>query len=73
MDYKPIDCGIYDQLILWQMHHKKVLVSLPDDKESLNIFGIIEDIYTLNGIEYLRMEDTRVFRLDEIVVTLALD
>ena len=66
MDYKPISCSLYDQLESYSIKKKNVeLIYFDENLCENNISGIIENIYSKNNSEFLKINST-VIRLDKI-------
>lgn len=65
--YQPISCSAHDQLLaLATLRQECRLTISADDGGTTDIHGIIEDVYTRAGAEYLRLRDGTIFRLDRI-------
>lgn len=69
--YQPIDCDIHDALLARASLRRpcQLTVRQPDGPP-LELNGVIDDVYTRAGAEYLVLRDGPTFRLDQI---LALD
>ena len=69
--YQPIACDIHDVLLAKASLRQpcELTVRLPDGQHAL-LNGLIEDVYTRAGAEYLVLRNGPTFRLDQI---LALD
>lgn len=65
--YTPIDCSRHDELLaLATLRRPCTLeVELPDGT-SAGLAGVIEDVYTETGAEYLRLRDGATVRLDRV-------
>jgi Rho-binding antiterminator len=67
-EYKPIACGLYDELELRALRKQKVtLTFLNDNGETETIECIISDLFSKDKTEFLRTTDERIIRLDDIV------
>ena len=67
-EYKPIACGLYDELELRALRKQKVsLAFLNDNGETETIECIISDLFSKDKTEFLRTTDERIIRLDDIV------
>jgi Rho-binding antiterminator len=65
--YEPISCSIHDEfLALATLRRECVLTVVGPDGESQIVSGVIEDVYTRAGAEYLRLRGGPTFRLDRI-------
>lgn len=69
--YEPISCDIHDAFLARASLRRpcQLTVRQPDG-QSAQVEGVIEDVYTRAGAEYLVRRDGPTFRLDQI---LALD
>ena len=66
--YQPIDCDYYDRLEAWAtMHTMCLLVFLDETGTEQSVSGRIEDLYALNKVEYLRMDNGLLIRLDHLL------
>lgn len=66
--YKPIACGLYDELELRALRKQKIkLVFINDQNENESIDCIIVDLFSKNKTEYLKTLDGRIIRLDDII------
>jgi len=66
--YKPIACGLYDELELRALRKQKVnLLFFNDKNENESIDCVIADLFSKDKIEYLKTNDGRVIRLDNII------
>ncbi|SIN78737.1 hypothetical protein [Chitinophaga niabensis] len=66
--YQPIDCDYYDRLEAWAtMHTICLLVFRDENGEEQTVSGRIEDLYALNKVEYLRMDNGLLIRLDQLL------
>jgi len=67
-EYKPIACGLYDELELRALRKQKVtLTFLNDNSETETIECIIADLFSKDKTEYLKTSDGKLIRLDNIV------
>ncbi|MCK7526517.1 MAG: Rho-binding antiterminator [Ignavibacteriales bacterium] len=67
-EYKPIACGLYDELELRALRKQKVtLTFLNDNGETETIECIIADLFSKDKTEFLKTTDERIIRLDDIV------
>jgi Rho-binding antiterminator len=65
--YVPIDCSVHDQLLaLATLRRACTLTVVQEDGQVADVGGVIEDVYTRAGAEYLQLRDGPVFRLDQI-------
>ncbi|RTZ71934.1 MAG: transcriptional antiterminator, Rof [Gammaproteobacteria bacterium] len=69
-DYQPISCDLHSEYELLAMHRKPVTVQYLDDQGAEQHFqGIIKDLVTRDGAEYMQLEGedgTLEVRLDRI-------
>lgn len=70
--YKPIDCNLYDVYIRYIIEKRKVLITdiLDSNKKTV---GLIKDIYTNNGMEYISLVNGEDKRLDQITIELFME
>lgn len=67
-EYKPIACGLYDELELRALRKQKVkIVFLNDKKENGIVECVIADLFSKNKVEYLKTEDGNIIRLDDVI------
>ena len=65
--YQPISCTGHDQLLALATLRQEYEITVgAKDGNTAKILGIIEDVYTRDGAEFLRLRDGSVFRLDRI-------
>ena len=66
--YQPIDCNYYDRLEAWAtMRTISQIVFKDESGEQQEVSARIEDVYALNKVEYMRMDNGLVIRLDSLV------
>ncbi|MBW8684504.1 hypothetical protein [Chitinophaga rhizophila] len=66
--YQPIDCNYYDRLEAWAtMRTVCTILFRDDDGKEQEVLARIEDVYALNKVEYMRMDNGLVIRLDSLV------
>jgi len=62
--YKPIACGLYDELELRALRKQKVtLTFLNDNSETEIIKCVIADLFSKDKIEFLKTTDEKSFAL----------
>jgi Rho-binding antiterminator len=67
-EYKPIACGLYDELELRALRKQKVnLVIINEQNDNETISCIIADLFSKDKKEYLKTLDGRIIRLDNII------
>jgi len=67
-EYKPIACGLYDELELRALRKQKVnLVIINEQNDNETISCIIADLFSKDKTEYLKTLDGRIIRLDNII------
>lgn len=66
--YQPIDCNLHDQLesLAVQRTPSRIRYRDADGKQN-EVNGTIEDVYTDEGAEYIRMTGGEVIRLDRLI------
>lgn len=65
--YLPIDCARHDELLaLATLRSPCILGVALADGTSTELAGVIEDVYTEAGAEYLRLRQGTTVRLDRI-------
>ena len=73
-EYKPIDCGIYDQFILFITRKRRLLLEIKaEDGEITKVSSRIIDLVTRNKEEFAILEDQSIVRLDRLKVIKELD
>jgi transcriptional antiterminator Rof (Rho-off) len=65
MSYQPISCGLYDRIESLAVGKNNVELIYSDGIENKTISGKIENIYSKNKAEYLRINNIEI-RLDQI-------
>jgi Rho-binding antiterminator len=65
--YVPIACSIHDEFLALASLRRscELTVALADGGEQ-TVSGVIADVYTREGAEYLQLRDGPTFRLDRI-------
>lgn len=67
-EYKPIACGLYDELELRALRKQKVkIVFLNDKKENEIVECVIADLFSKDNVEYLKTDTGLIIRLDDVV------
>lgn len=67
-EYKPIACGLYDELELRALRKIKVkIVFINDKNETDTIESIINDLFSKDKVEYLKTDAGKIIRLDDII------
>lgn len=67
MPYRPVTCTFYDELALYAMHQKPILLQYETvEGDMQNTEALITDIYTLNKVEYCSLSTGQHIRLDKI-------
>lgn len=65
--YRPIDCGAHDRLLALATRGTPCSLDIGLDAERVSqVHGVIVDVYSSEGAEYLRLADGRIFRLDYV-------
>jgi len=66
--YQPIDCNYYDRLEAWATMRTICQIKFRDDAGAeQEVSAIIQDVYALNKVEYMRLDNGLVLRLDSLV------
>ena len=66
--YQPIDCNYYDRLEAWATLRTVCRILYRDENEQQKeVSAIIEDVYTAIKVEYMRLDNGLVIRLDKLV------
>ncbi|QHS59721.1 hypothetical protein [Chitinophaga agri] len=66
--YQPIDCNYYDRLEAWATMRTMCLIHFRDEAgEEHEVNARIQDVYALNKVEYMRMDNGLVIRLDSLI------
>ena len=66
-DYRPIDCSVHDRLEHFAVRRTVLSVRFASaDGTEQDRDGRIEDLYTRDGAEYLRLDDGTEIRLDQL-------
>ncbi len=67
-EYKPIACGLYDELELRAIRKQRVKLIFQDDKKGNEVIEcIITDLFSKNKVEFLKTSDGKIIRLDDIL------
>jgi Rho-binding antiterminator len=67
-EYKPIACGLYDELELRALGKKPVKLTITNNKNQTEIFEcIIVDLFSKDKTEFLKTGDGKIIRLDDVV------
>ena len=67
-EYKPIACGLYDELELRALRKQKITLKfLNDINEAEIIECVIADLFSKDKTEFLKTTYERIIRLDDIV------
>ncbi|HEX9252835.1 MAG TPA: hypothetical protein VF870_11375 [Ignavibacteriaceae bacterium] len=67
-EYKPIACGLYDELELRALRKKPVKLTITNNKNQTEIFEcIIVDLFSKDKTEFLKTGDGKIIRLDDVV------
>ena len=65
--YQPIDCNYYDRLEAWATLRTVCRILYRDENEQQKeVSAIIEDVYTAVKVEYMRLDNGLVIRLDKL-------
>lgn len=65
--YRPITCAFYDELAIYAMHQKFIMLQFANDEGQIESCEcLITDIYTLDKVEYCSLSSGEHIRLDRI-------
>ncbi|MFK7937716.1 MAG: hypothetical protein AB8G22_29635 [Saprospiraceae bacterium] len=68
MDYHPIDCNYYDELVLIAMRKREVtIVYQAAEQKITTLQSVIRDIYTKDKEEFILTETGLPIRLDKLI------
>ena len=65
--YIPVDCIFHDRLLHWATRKEMVEALVAENGVEHAVSGIIEDVWTESGAEFLRFAGGPTFRLDLIL------
>ncbi|ATL48604.1 hypothetical protein COR50_16330 [Chitinophaga caeni] len=68
--YTPIDCNYYDRLEAWatgQILCHIIFKSTPLQGDLSTYDGYIKNLFTINGEEFMELDNGRHLRLDQLV------
>lgn len=66
-DYKPVNCGFHDKLeAIATLRRNSRITYLTEAGETVTTEGKIIDIYAQKGVDYCKLEDGAVVRLDRL-------
>lgn len=66
--YQPIDCNYYDRLEAWATMRTICKIVFRDETgKEQDVSARIVDVYALNKVEYMRMDNGLVIRLDSLL------
>ncbi len=67
-EYKPIACGLYDELELRALRKKTIKLTFQNDQNDNEIIEcIIADLFSKDKIEFLKTNDGKIIRLDDVL------
>jgi transcriptional antiterminator Rof (Rho-off) len=67
-EYKPIACGLHDELELRALRKNKVELSFRGESNSVQTINcVIADIFSKDKVEYLKTDKGLLIRLDDIL------
>lgn len=67
-EYKPIACGLYDELELRAIRKQRLKLIFQNDKKGNEVIEcIISDLFSKDKIEFLKTSDGKIIRLDDIL------
>ena len=65
--YTPISCQFHDHLLEKATLKEPTEILFLKEGQSVSIEGIIIDVFTLKGEEFLKMSDGEIIRLDFLI------
>lgn len=66
--YEPVSCNFHDQLEERAVLRRPTTITYrSDDGGKLAVTSVIEDVYTHEGAEYVRLREGTRIRLDRII------
>lgn len=68
-EYKRIGCSVYDRYEALAATRKSIDIVYLDDENKQLVKGnmLIVDLYTVSKVEFMRLKDETVIRLDKII------
>ncbi len=67
-EYKPIACGLHDELELRALRKQKINILFSNDKNENELINcVITDLFSKDKTEYLKTDNDRIIRLDNII------
>lgn len=67
-EYKPIACGLYDELELRALRKQNVKLIITNEKNDSELIDcVISDLFSKDKVEYLKTNNGRIIRLDDIL------
>ena len=68
MNYKPINCGLYDELELLALKKVKVIIKYKDENSQIiSCESVIADLFSENKVEFLKLSNGKIIRLDNLI------
>ncbi|MFT5263236.1 MAG: Rho-binding antiterminator [Polaribacter sp.] len=66
-DYKPIDCNLYDEVVLLIMRKQKIKIDYQNEAgKDLEAETILKDVFAKEGEEFILLENGERVRLDRL-------
>lgn len=66
--YVPISCQVHDEMLALATRRQECELTVEsEDGSAEQVRGVIVDVYSRDGAEYLRLHDGRNYRLDRIL------
>lgn len=67
-EYKPIACGLYDELELRALRKQKTKITFRNESGNIQTTDfVISDLIAKDKAEYLKTSDGTIIRLDDIL------
>lgn len=65
--YQPLACSLYDQLEAFATKRELCKIVFHDDDQEKEIEGTIVDLFSKDGVEFLKLNNGQAIRLDHLV------
>lgn len=67
-NYKPIACGLYDELEIRALRKQKTKITFRNKPGNIQTLDcVISDLFAKDKVEYLKTSDSTIIRLDDIL------
>lgn len=69
--YAPISCALHDEYLAAATLRRPIKLKVKHaNGQAVEVGGVIVDVYSKAGAEYLKLDNGTVYRLDQIEITL---